>query len=694
MNNIKFTRPLAAVLLVALITPVHAADTLEEIIVTADLRGRSSMEIPGSVSLLDAEQVQQLATQHFEELINVIPNLNWSGDGHRARYFQIRGVGELEQYQGAPNPSVGFVVDDIDFSGIGSIATLFDMERIEVLRGPQGSRYGANALGGLIYMQSAQPSAARNGRLELSAADDDAFSAGIAFGGAIGNDSIAGEERALFRISAHHYESNGFRDNRFLNRSDTNGRDETTIRGRLKLAASEHLDIKLAAFASDVDNGYDAFAIDNSYTVLSDKPGKDAQKSFGTSARLEWSGLSVGTLTSITALANSDIDFSFDADWGNDTAWAPVLYDYVSLNDRERQTISQEFRLASRSDEATSWLLGFYALRLEDELQSVNRGEYFDPGFVFADSLDESFSSDYEATNIAIFGQYEVATGPASSLSFGVRAERRETSYEDSGGLSASPSDSLWGGELAWSYDWSDGVTSYAGLSRGYRAGGFNIGVVPPDKREFEKEALWNLELGIKSLHRDGRLALNAAVFHNVREDQQVRSSFQLDPNNPASFGFITQNVPRGTATGIEADLRWFPGEALELYANVGLIDTELGGFDREQAHAPGYTLAAGGVYRHPTGWFARLDVSAKDAFFFDVSHDEKSQSYALVNARVGYDADTWSVQLWVRNLFDEDYAVRGFFFGNEPPNFAPTLYTRFGDPRQAGITLEKRFGS
>ena len=126
------------------------ADTIDEIVVLGDFRERLASDLPASVTVLDAEEIEEMAVQHFEELIGAIPNFNWSGDGHRAKYFQMRGVGELEQYQGAPNPSVGFLVDDIDFSGIGGIATLFDMQHVEVLRGPQGTRYGANALAGLI----------------------------------------------------------------------------------------------------------------------------------------------------------------------------------------------------------------------------------------------------------------------------------------------------------------------------------------------------------------------------------------------------------------------------------------------------------------------------------------------------------------------------------------------------------------
>ena len=676
------------------LTSVSAAaeSVIDEIIVTADFRERPATEIPSSVTVMDASFIEATAVQHFEELVNMVPNLNWSGDGHRARYFQIRGVGELEQYQGAPNPSIGFLIDDIDFSGIGTIATLFDMQSIEVLRGSQGSRYGANALGGLIYMRSTEPSAERDGRVRISAGGDDAFSLGAAFGGAL-NDS----ETATFRLSAHKHESNGFRDNTYLNRKDTNGRDETTFRARLRFEPSNRLEANVALMYSKINDGYDAFSLDNSYTMLSDEPGKDAQESLGASLRLDWKNFGNGSLTSITSVANSDIDFSFDADWGNDDSWGAVTYDYISLNHRERRTLSQEFRYTTEN-----WLFGIYALDLTESLATLNQGDYYDPFYDFADSLDYPFDSAYDATNVAVFSQFNNEISSSTRFSAGMRIETRSTDYDDTDGLQAGPAETLWGGELSISHDFTDTLTSFVSFSKGYKASGFNLGLVPQDTRFFADEALWMIELGIKSVLLDDTLRLNASVFHSWREDQQVRTSFQLTQGDPTSFGFATLNVDAARTNGIEAELSWIPHGDWELYANVGIlggsfrkvppnlgIDSLLG---RSQAHAPRYTFAAGVVYRNDSGVFARIDATAKDEFYFDVSHDQKSRSYGLVNTRVGYEGDSWLVSLWARNLFDKDYAVRGFYFGNEPPDFPATQYTRMGDPRQLGVTLERRF--
>ena len=662
-------------------------EDIDEIVVTADFRQRGLDEFPASATVLDSDAVKQLAVQHFEELVNVVPNLNWSGDGHRARYFQIRGVGELEQYQGAPNPSVGFLIDDMDFSGIGTVATLFDMESVEVLRGPQGSRYGANALAGLIYMRSAAPSAERNGRLQIVTAGDDALSGGIAFGGALTND-----ERALYRLSAHHHRSDGFRRNPYLDRDDTNGRDETTVRARFALQPSDVLRSDIALVYSRIQDGYDAWALDNGYTVLSDNPGQDAQESIGASLRLEWTGMEFADLTSITAVADSNIAFSFDADWGNGDSWAPVTYDYTSVSDRDRRTISQEIRLASNDDTAaTDWLLGIYAMQLDDGLLTVDTGEYYDPGYDWADALDSRFGSDYEATNLALFGQLDTQVSGSTRLGFGLRAERRTTTYADTAGLAASPSETMWGGELSLGHDLTDDVNAYVTLAKGYKAGGFNLGQLPDELREFGAEDLWNLEAGIKASLLDKRLSLNAAVFASRRDDQQARMSVQTDPGDPTTFRFLTINTD-GDMLGFESELRWLANESWELYASLGLLDATFEDTGRGQAHAPRHTFAAGGRYSHANGVYVSLDVAAKDDFYFDVSHDQKSWSYELVNVRLGYEGEAWSAQLWARNLFDENYAVRGFYFGNEPPDFPDTLYTRLGDPRQVGLTLERRF--
>ncbi|MCH7893799.1 MAG: TonB-dependent receptor [Proteobacteria bacterium] len=695
-----FSGAAVALLSLFLAQVVVAEEPLEEIIVTADFRERSIAEVPLSITVLDRAMIEQAAVQHFEELIYTLPNVNWSGDGNRARYFQIRGVGELEQYEGAPNPSVGFLIDDIDFSGIGTVATLFDIQQIEVLRGPQGSRYGANALGGLIFVQSVDPTDEWTGMARLTAGQDGTVAGGVAFGGPVSAGSTL-----RYRLSAHHHQSDGFRNNTYLGRSDTNGRRESTVRGKLLWETENDWSFRLTGMYTDIDDGYDAFAIDNSLTVLSDKPGKDAQASAGVSLKAIWRGSDTISLTSITSVTDSDIDFSFDADWGNPEAWAPFTFDFVTLNDRERKTMSQEIRVASTDgaglfDDAAQWLAGLYLFKLEERLMTVNQGEFFDPFSGFALSLDTRLDSRFESLNVALFGQLGFAIGDSGELTVGLRVENRSTDYTDSAGLALGPSETMLGGEIAYSANLAHNMTGYLSLAKGYKAGGFNLGLVPEDRRKFEQEELWNLEAGIKSFWLDGRLLFNAAVFYNERRDQQVRTSLQLVPNDPTSFVFFTDNAAKGKTLGLEADLKWIPDDAWELYANVGILNAEFENFvtavgdlsGRDQAHAPAYTLALGGVYRHPSGVFARIDVSARDEFFFDVSHDQKSEPFELVNARLGYQTPRWTAQIWARNLFNERYAVRGFFFGNEPPDFPNTLFIRQGDPRQIGITFDMRY--
>ena len=701
--------PFAAVACAASYTAAaQPAADVDEVVVTADFREARIEELPVSVTVLDRNALRASTGQHFEEAIRLIPNLNLSGEGSRARYFQLRGVGELEQYEGAPNPSIGFIVDDIDFSGLGSIGTLFDIERVEVLRGPQGTRYGANALGGLVYMRSQAPPDELAADFEATTGSDGTRALGAAVGAPV-NDGLG------FRVSVHDYENSGFRDNVFLGLDDTYGRDELTARGKLEWSPSDDVDVDFSGLYVDVDNGYDAWAVDNGLNTYSDDPGRDAQRSAAGSVRLS-ARLARFDLVSITGFADTDAVFSFDGDWGNAAYWAPFVYDYVTTNERERRTASQEVRVLSQPgalfDGRGEWLAGAYVLDLEESNAQRNAGVYEDPfcGPICSIDADTFVRSDYDATNTAVFGQVSVGLNDRLTLTAGLRWETRSADYGDSNSNAFAPDDDMLGGELAFDWQLGERRSTYLRFARGYKAGGFNVSlagvdfaavdnaVLSPANIEFDAESLTSVEAGFRASTADGRLRADLGVFAARRDDQQVKVPLQLRLGDPLSFLFVTANSERGEHRGVEATVEWQATERLGLSAAVGLLRADIEEFSlfpdlagREQAHAPGYTYSLGATYSTPGGWWARLDLSGMDEFFFDYGHDRASKAYGLANLSVGRDFESWRVKLWARNVFDEEYFVRGFFFGNEPPDFPPTLYTRLGDPRHYGVTFSYR---
>lgn len=686
---------LAAAVALSVTAPATAgeieASSIEVVTVTASLREGALLDTAASVTVIDEAAIEESGQQHLQSLSERVPNLNWAGGTSRPRYYQIRGIGERSQYEGAPNPSVGFLVDDIDFSGMGGVATLFDLRQVEVLRGPQGTVHGANALAGLISVHTADPSAEPEFKAQATLGGDGTAGAGVAVGGPL-------DESLGWRLVAQHYRQDGFRNNAFLGRDDTNGRDEFTGRGKLHWQVRDGLIVKFTGMLVDLDNGYDAWTIDNSLDTLSDQPGKDSQRTAAGAVRVEWDLSDAVSLLSITTAADSEVVFSFDGDWGNDESWGVNgPYDFFSRTDRQRKTASQELRLTSRPGAelfsgSTDWVLGLYALDMDegnDILETYN-------GFVYRE-----LTSDYAATNLALFGQLDSRLSERWDLALGLRLEQRRASYHDSQGVRFDPMDTMPGGHLTLGYRVSPRARLYSTLARGYKAGGFNINPsIPADRREFDPEYLWNLEFGMKALSGDGRLRGSAAVFYMDRDDAQVSTSFQDDPTDPLSFTFYNDNAAEGVNYGLESDLEWDFAPGWTLAGALGLLHSEFRDYrvggrvmdGREQAHAPSWSYSLGVAYRDESGLFARLEVSGKDAFYFSDSHDQRSAAYRLLNARVGYEAGQWTVALWARNLLDERYAVRGFFFANEPPDWQEKLYTRQGDPRHVGLTLSYRY--
>lgn len=673
---------------------------LEELVVTASLKEVRSLDLPTSVTVLNAETIRRSAVQHFEELVQLTPNLHRSGGTSRARYFQVRGIGERSQYEGAPNPSVGFLLDDIDFSAIGGVATRFDLGSVEVLRGPQGTRYGANALAGLIYARSREPGREPEAEAELSLGNDGMRAFGLAVSGPLGDSAGA-------RLAAHQYRANGFRRNATLDRDDSNGRKELSLRARLNIDPAPGLALKLTLLHVDLDNGYDGWSIDNRLTTWSDRPGRDSQASTGASLRAELELGSGQRLVSITGGASSDIEHSYDADWGQDAYWSEIAgfemqYDYSSRTLRERKGLSQELRLLSPAGAGLDYAVGLWFLDLEEDNDRIDRGLYAEPGYSPGPSEDR-FNSSYAADSLALFGELARAFADQWQVTVGLRWERRDSAYDDSNGERFSPADGMLGGHVSVSRPFGEDASAYARIARGYKAGGFNLGLggrgLTGDELVYQPEFLWNYELGAKGLWLDGRLRGEVAVFQSQRVDVQVDTSRQVDPQDPNTFLFFTQNVGRGVNRGIELAVEYAPADAWRISAALGLLDTEITRFPgrpdlegREQPHAPGYGFAVGAHWRHAQGWFAAGELTGKDGFYFSNSHDRKSRAYTLLNLRAGRAWEGWEAFAWVRNLLDEYYAIRGFFFANVPPDWPRQEFRQQGDPRHFGVTIRRHF--
>lgn len=693
----------AAALLAA--APAMAGSTiLEEIIVTAELRHTPLLLQSSSTSVVSASDIQQRAAQHLEDVLNVVPNVNFASGASRARFYQVRGIGERSQFQEPLNPSIGLIIDGIDFSGLGTAGTLFDAKQVEVLRGPQGTLHGANALAGLINIRTNQPEGEPSLRVEASLAEYDTWSTGIVGTGPLITDEL------LYRIAVNTYQSDGFIENDYLDRDNTNDRDETNVRGKLRWLPGERDTIDITAMYVDIDNGYDAFSLDNTRHTLSDQPGHDRQESTALGARWQREGDRITMETSLSA-ATTETDYAYDEDWsyiGIAPGWEYSSFDQYQ---RERDSYNAELRLLSNDQSrlfagTTDWVTGIYFLADREDLR--RRYTY----------LDSDFTSNYDTDTLAAFGQLDSDLSERLTLIAGLRLERRETDYSDSNDVASDPDKNLWGGRLVLEYQFRERGMLYGSISRGYRANGVNANILAsmettqdPDTielleqyQEFDDEHLINYEIGYKGSFVGGTVSTRTALFYMDRQDQQVKGSLVI-PRDDGSTAFIdyTSNAAEGNNYGLELEADWLATDSLTLYASLGLLETEFDEYinadgtdlsGREQAHAPSYQYALGGRFAFTRGFYARLDLEGKDDFYFSDRHDIQAPSQNLVHMRLGYEADNWDLALWGRNLTDEDYYVRGFgSFGNDPrKEYITEPYYQYGEPRMIGVSASYTF--
>ena len=681
------------------------SEDIEEVIVQGNWRETRLIEEDSSVLVLSSKETQSAPIKHFENLSYLIPNLNFAASDSRARHFQIRGIGERSGYERTPNSAVGFLVDDIDYSGQGGIATTFDVDQIEVHRGPQGSRIGSSAMAGLIYIKTKEPTKEFEGVSEITTGAYGTRNVGIAFGGSAQDDN----EDFTYRIALRKDYSDGFRKNLYSGRSDASKKDESTFRLKANWEINSESTIKFLMTQIDLDDPADIWTIDGSLNTLSDRPGMDSQKTdaYGIKFFHETDNFEFQSLTSVT---DTNVVLSYDADWGNPATHAPYIYDYFSETQRKRETFSQEFRFLSNLadldvNKRSEWVLGLHFFESKETNLKNDDGIYGDPLDPYGPYISESSStSKFSVDNFSIFGNLNYLINDSITFSLGARWEDSESTYSDSFEESFNPSDKISGGKLSINKILKQDTNIFISIARGYNQGGFNLnlGLDPNSINSnlyYDPEFLTNYELGLNSKIVNLNMNLAAVIFHSDRKDQQVLISTQVDPTDPNTFTFLTQNAAEGTNNGIELEIDFQLSDNLDIFINFGLLKTQIKNWKsrpdlqgRAQAHAPEKSYAIGFNWNLTEQSNLSFDVVGKSSFYYSDSHNNRSKSYFLTNLSYSYFSGQWTYSIWGRNIFDEYYSTRGFYFGNEAPNFIDTLYERHGDPRHMGVTVRYDF--
>lgn len=684
----------------------------EEVIVTGEFRDTPLLKLPTSVSVVDEDALRLRQAKSLEDVLNLAPNVNFSSGASRGRYIQIRGIGERSQFSQPVNASVGVIVDGIDFTGISTGVTTLDTQQVEVFRGPQGTLYGANALAGLIYVKGNSVGDSFEGSIETTQGNYNRQDSKIVISTPLSS-SIG------WRLAVGQTRSDGYIDNVFLDRDDTNNIDELSIRNVLSFNINDHVTLDLTSYFVDVDNGYDTFSLDNNRTTFSDEPGEDTQETSAHALKLVVDSWDFAQLESTLSYADSELTYGFDEDWSYnglcDDDGPCIFGDYSSTDNytRDNKNTTLDTRLVSKNTHGLDWVAGIY---YRDQDVSLLR-EY---------TFDSDYASNFETTNTAVYGEVALPLNEKLHIDIGLRAETREAKFSDTSGLVQDERDNFIGGKLALNYQYLDNAMAYALLSRGYKAGGVNTEAnIDASDRIFDTETMWNWELGHKASWLDNRLQSQVAIFYQQRNDIQAKQSLDINANNTdedPQFVEFLDNADAGYNYGIEAELIWHVLENITLQSSLGLLETgyddfincshvdriDIGdvGYDadnlenncvdmsyRDQAHAPKfqYTLSSTIDFLHYFSMYAQIE--GKDEFYFSESHNEQSDAYTLLNLRLSYVRNDVEFALWANNVTDQDVETRGFFFGNDPRDgYTAKTYTQLAAPRTFGITASYSF--
>lgn len=696
------------------------AQGLEEVIVTAQHREQNLQDVPIAITAISSEDIRTADVSDINSISLRTPGFTMGAFNPAQPQLFIRGIGSNADGAGEDQSVVIFLDGVYLGRTAGQAFDLFDLERLEVLRGPQGTLYGKNAAGGAVNIITSKPSEELEAGIELSAGDLGYFGVRGKLSGPLG-------ERMAGKISFSHKERDGYVESLVADLDDMNGYESDGVRTQLLIRPTDTLELLLSADASkDRRNGPgrtpgDGLALGGVVSMLprelqpdfhenlqSNEPKTDIDTQ-GISLQADWD-VSIGTFTSITAYRHSEAEV-YDPQPPVDFAYFPVIT-VENFFDEDGEQFSQEFRIASEASDRLFWQAGVFYLN-----EQVDRNEFFD-GIIGAPlggaptgtalptagniqtNETESFGLFAQGTwsfsenwDLTIGARYTDETKEATN-----RSQPNQVNILEKFDVEMNESWDAFTPKAALNYYMGD-ITLYGTVSTGFKSGGFQ-GSAPTElaaTTPFNEESVTNYEAGVKGTVLDDSLRFSATAFYTQYDDLQILIQTVGPGGIPGPN--LTENAGEAESQGFELELQWQLTDYLQLAGTYAYLGTEYTKLDANLKPSEGnqlrnapenagslslifdYPLSAGGNIN------ARADYTHKDLAYQDVQNRKEGAitSYDLTNFRVAYTADSesWEVAAWVKNAFDEEYMLHNFTI-NPGVSANPTPAA----PRTAGVTL------
>ena len=727
-----YARALILALIGAVLAMPGQAAVIEEIVVTAQKREQNAQDVGIAISALTGEQMRQLGYSSAQQVTAMAPGVQTVQPNGEANYaIAMRGVASSDFTTNVESP-VAVYLDEVYISQMsGTGFMLFDMERVEMLRGPQGTLYGRNATGGLAHFVTVKPSQEASGYGQFTVGRHDQ----IKFEGAVGG-PLSDTLSARLSLSTHN--NDGYVKNRLLDKR-LNNADDSAVRGQLLFEPTDSFSVLLNARRSeqDIDTGFFEHVsanvegmltpnevnevlgyIDNDgdvYTGDYDKDGHNKLETEGYTATIKWDAANF-TLTSITDYSTVERDYIEDSDA------SPVpLFNFFLTTDAEQ--FSQEVRL-NGGTEVLDWVAGVYYLDISvDDSNGAETDPFIDPAgdTPAVSGLDNPYETNTESWSI--FGQIERRLNDRTTGILGLRWIRDEKDHEyfvnvvdfipgtvqRNGNPNILAQIAAYAGErkddefsvrAAVNYDLSDDAMLYASWNRGVKGGGYNSPVFPLNPpldyndatMSYDPEQLDAFEVGFKSRQMDGLMIFNGAFYYYDYKDYQAFQIIGIDT--------ITTNADADSFGG-ELEMQITPMEGVDVILGAAYNDIEVdlgGGAPKTTSvQSPKWNLNGLVRYEWPVlggAMAAQFDFLYRSKHYFSLTGAPtvEENGYTLMNASLMYTSaeGRWSLNAFVHNLGDEEHLVQTFDLSG--PAVFGMVEQYYNRPRWWGISAAVYF--